>query len=519
MNAYAEILKANIAKLLSLYDVNPISSTYGYGDRLYWGWKLSDYANGTFQGGVHALAVAYKLNLIPERDFLFKLIDSAILAIEKIRDKNGSLVESYPQEHSFCVTALVAFDILSCIKYLKEDLPEEKKRKYFSVLRPLIGFITKHGEEHAIISNHLATGVAAITLWNRLTGEDNQRWKQLIGVIYKNQSKEGWYREYEGADPGYQTLCTYYLASALEDTGDAHLKESLLRSIEFLQYFVHPDGTIGGLYGSRNTEVYYPGGIVALASHSDIFKNIALKSEEAIKNGLQIQPDSIDANNFIPLINSYAYAAQCSSEKSISRICSLPFQESFEKDFNEAGIFIKSTEKYYCVVNYKKGGTLKIFDKQTGKLDIEDGGIFGVLKTGKVFSTQMMNSQSDFSDRIIEVAFYEINNSQPSAFSTILLRFLSLTIFRSVALGNFFKKFIVRMLMTDKKKIDGSAIRQFQFSEDKVAVKEKVVKPSGCVEVRHYGFAKAIHMASSGYYNEHKKVEPEKSKFVTVSSE
>lgn len=59
-------------------------------------------------------------------------------------------------------------------------------------------FITKHDEKHAIISNHLATGVAAIALWNKITGETNSRYKELLGLIYDNQSEEGWYKEYEG---------------------------------------------------------------------------------------------------------------------------------------------------------------------------------------------------------------------------------------------------------------------------------------------------------------------------------
>ncbi len=516
MKVYADILKANIEKLLSLYNTDPLSPTYGYGDRLYWGWKISDFANGTFQGGVHALSVAYKLGLIESKEFLFKLIDSAILAIEKIRDRHGSMVEAYPRENSFCVTALVAFDTLSAIKHLDGNLNEEKRKKYFSVISPLIDFITKHDEEHAVISNHLATAVAAITLWNRLTGASNPRGKQLLEVIYRHQSKEGWYREYDGADPGYQTLSTYYLASAFEDTGDAQLKESLLRSGEFLQYFIHPDGTIGGLYGSRNTEVYYPGGIVAFAPHYDVFKNIALQSAQAIKERSHILPDSIDANNYVPLINSYAYAAV---QPYVSTSLTLPFQQAFEKDFKDAGLFIKSTASYYCIINYKKGGTLKVFNKKTGKLDLEDGGIFGKLSNGKTFSTQMADDSNTFEQRKISDSFFEINKSQPTAFTTLVLRLFALTIFRSVALGNLFKKQIVGMLMTGKKKIDGSAIRQFEFSEDKILVKEKITKPSGCTEIGHCGFAKSIHMASSGYYNYHKTVAPEKSQLVTFVTE
>ena len=173
------------------------------------------------------------------------------MAIQRIKDKNGSVVEAYPRENSFCVTALVAFDVLWAVKYLSDRLDNEVKQRYLKVIKPLIDFITKNGEEHAIISNHLATGVAAIVLWNYLAGDNNQRDKELLQIIYDNQSSEGWYKEYEGADPGYQTLCTYYLSCVYELTKDEKLLESLRRSARFLSHFIHPDGTIGGLYVSR----------------------------------------------------------------------------------------------------------------------------------------------------------------------------------------------------------------------------------------------------------------------------
>ncbi|MCK4822474.1 hypothetical protein KA005_42310, partial [bacterium] len=285
MNPYKKVLQNNLPKLFNLYNLDPCSSTYGYGDRLYWGWKVSDFANATLQGGVHALAIAIKMGLIENIEFALEVIDSAIMAIARIRSKNGSLVEAYPNEHSFCVTALVAFDVLSAIRYLGTRITEEQKKEYLSIIRPLIHFITYNSEEHAVISNHLTTGVAAIELWNTLTGEASERGKEFLAIIYKHQSREGWYREYDGADPGYQTLCTYYLSCAYEITQDQELLESLIKSGSFLKYFVHPDSTIGGLYGSRNTEVYFPAGIIALSPASDDFALIATLLHRGILNG------------------------------------------------------------------------------------------------------------------------------------------------------------------------------------------------------------------------------------------
>ena len=81
--------------------------------------------------------------------------------------------------------------------------------------------------------------------------EANQKGNILLEKILSNQSKEGWYKEYEGADPGYQSLCTFYLAEILNIRPSSKLKESIKKSLKYLCYFVHPDGSFGGIYGSR----------------------------------------------------------------------------------------------------------------------------------------------------------------------------------------------------------------------------------------------------------------------------
>jgi len=91
----------------------------------------------------------------------------------------------------------------------------------------------RNNESHAVISNHLAAAAAALLLWSKLSGCDNKKYSELLEIIYRNQSEEGWYKEYEGADPGYQTLCTHYLSRIYEITKDERLKNSLVRSAKF----------------------------------------------------------------------------------------------------------------------------------------------------------------------------------------------------------------------------------------------------------------------------------------------
>ncbi len=503
MNIYKTVLKNNLKKLLSLYNADRNSATFGYGDRDYWGWKIKDFNNATLQGGVHSLSIALKLGLFSREEKLYVLntIDAAIMAVNSIRDKNGSVVEAYPHENSFCVTALVAFDILSCIMNIDSLVSNNEKSKYLDTVKPLIDFINKYDENHAVISNHLATGAAAIALWNEVSGDKNERYEELLEIIYANQSDEGWYREYEGADPGYQTLCTYYLSAIYNITGESRLYDSLKKSAVFLEKFIHPDGTIGGLYGSRNTEVCYPGGIVALSSKIEEFALLAKYLEPGSQS---IFPENIDMGNFVPLLNSYAVAAIIyeSNNQRITKCRLNPFFSLCKSiNFKDAGLFLLSTRNYFAIVNYKKGGVIKVFNKSTGLLEIEDGGLFGILENGKKFSTQIYNYSVDFSNNTIESDFYLLNESYPNSVTTIILRILSITLFKSVFLGDLFKKAIVKMMMTGKTQIDGKAKRNFKFLQDKIIVVEKIVKPKKCVMIKRMGKSKSIHMASSGYFH------------------
>lgn len=503
MNPYKEILKINLNRLLNFYDLDPSSTTYGFGDRLYWGWKLSDFSNGSMQGGVHSLSIAIRLGLFENEHIILAVIDSAIKSIEKIRAKDGSLSEAFPQEHSFCVTALTAFDALSAIDHLGDRLSDSRRVEYLGIVEPLIDHITQHEEKHAIISNHIATAAAAILLWNRLANQNNLRYRDLLNIIYQHQSVEGWYREYEGADPGYQTLCTYYLSIVLAETGDSLLLESLAKSAGYLKHFVHPDGTIGGLYGSRNTEVFYPGGIINLARSNKDFAIIANHLLRGLIDGNHVMPQDIDAGNFIPLINAYAVAAFAQESQTIQSKeadGNIPYKENFTKNFTESGLYIYSNSSYYAIVNYKKGGTIKLYNKETGILDFEDGGLFGELTSGQKFSTQHFDSTQTFNEKTIICKFSLLNNSHPTSLQFILIRMMALTVFNSVTIRNLFKKIVVRMLITRKKLIDGGVERRFEFLDKKIIVHEIIALPHGCLHVGHMGKCRSIHMASSGYY-------------------
>lgn len=525
MNIYKEILNRNLPRLFTLYNQDKMSSLYGVGDRQYSSWNTIDFANASFQGGAYALAVAIRLNLVENEDYAFQLFHAIIMALPRIQRSNGSMEEAFPNENSFCVTAAVSADCLAAIDCLSHRLSPSNIQTYLDVIRPSIRYIESSDEHHAVISNHLAAAIAASLLWKKLTQENSQKYLHWLNIIFSNQSPEGWFTEYEGPDPGYQTLCNHYLSFVLNETIHEKFRQNLCASAQFLKYFIHPDATLGGLYGSRNTEVYYPSGCVCFAPVSLVFQSIALKMETGITQANNILPDAIDSQNFIPLLNSYAAAALFVEESPKENAddftqnnSPLPYQLSFEKDFPHAGIFIKSTTSYYAIINYKKGGTIKVFDKQTQKIDCEDGGIFLQLKNGKWFSTQQIDQSIHFENQSIHASFYAMNETPSTPFIFAAVRIMSLTFFHSRFFRELFKKIVVRRLITRKKKSQEKAIRKFEFSQSKITVFETVTSPRIVEHINHFGKVKTIHMASSGYYLKQLQNLPHQPKLVEFKS-
>ena len=93
------------------------------------------------------------------------------------------------------------------------------------------------------------TASAAFVRWSDLTKNQNfdEKAYALLNRVLKYQSKEGWFDEYGGADPGYQSLCTYYLSDIYTMRPNWKIKSKIRNSINFIKYFIHPDGSFGGV--------------------------------------------------------------------------------------------------------------------------------------------------------------------------------------------------------------------------------------------------------------------------------
>ena len=70
----------------------------------------------------------------------------------------------------------------------------------------------------------------------------------------------------------------------------------------------------------------------------------------------------------------------------------LPYGRSpFTRYFPQSRIYCRATERRYVIANLAKGGVVKIFDRHTGKLLLDDSGIIGRLTDGRVVTSQWID--------------------------------------------------------------------------------------------------------------------------------
>lgn len=494
-DAYAREIDAALPQVLALPDRDPLSATRGYGDRQFWAWKLIDFPNGTLQGAVNGLSALLSADAFAahvSKDAVEDRIGEMQAATLRMMRRDGSFEEALPYEQSYCVTALVAYDHLCATERLGGSLPNAKP------LERAIRFLIRRDETHGFISNHLATAVAALRRWDRLAGDAAARRKAdlLLERILAGQSEEGWFVEYGGADPGYQTLCMTHLADAAETAGDERLWAALEKGVGFVSHFVHPDGSFGGVYGSRATRIYYPAAMELLAARSPLAARIAARMKRAIGEATTVPLAAIDQPNLMPLFNNCCQALLAAAGRTDAEDWGL---SPGRRLLAEAGLLVDAGERHHTIVSTRKGGV--IYHWRDGALVLADAGI--ALRDGG----RVLTSQGDDPDNVIEVAGDEIRISGrlrplaiplPNAFNFLVLRLLGATAMRLPAVNALVKRAIAGMLVRAGKKSAGGFKRRITLGPH-LRVDDEW-QPSTLERIPTPTPFSAIHMASAGYW-------------------
>lgn len=507
---YISCVTAQLPRLLSRMDREAPSRTYGACDRTYWGWKFTDFPGARFQEALYALAWMYTTPLADNRLHGHASVRQWIIAgfryWQTLQHADGSFDEAYPYERSLAATAFTGFYLGEAYLLLGDALPGELRESLCATFRRVGDWLCHNDEHHGVLSNHLAAAAAALTVIARIDGQARhaERAGHFIRRILSRQSEEGWYEEYGGADFGYQTHGSFYLTRVWQLTGDAELLDSLKRSVVFLSYFVHPNGTLGGEYGSRNTAFFFPAAFEMLASVCAEAAAIAGFMRASVARQDAAGLAAVDAYNFCPLLNNYLFAHDAA--KPLGEAAPLPFTGTGHWAFPKAGLLVHVTERYQAVFAPSKGGVLKIYSKPDARLVYSDCGYWADTTGGARASSQSFSLHNQVelgaAGGSVRAPFALINQKMMSPPLFMGFRLFTLTIGRFAEMARLLKTVLVKALVSRRKTLGAFLWREVEFLSDGVRIRDRVAMDPRR-PLRHLALGakfSSIHMGSSRYF-------------------
>ncbi len=491
-NLYLEYALTRIPRLLGSVDRNKLSNTYGCFDRNFWHYRITDLCGGIYQCGVLPLAIVYKHKL-PGNQFynqtrIKELVYAGIKYTSKILNKEGCADEYYPYERAYGTTAFLLYAFTESMILFEENI-------FNSLFEKMAQWLIKN-EDSGKIANHLAVSAMALLNVSILTKkeiyhkESQKRIKEMLAL----QSEEGWFLEYHGFDAGYLTLSINFLAKYYQKTNDKNLIPTLSKAIEFSSYFIHPDGSYGGEYGSRGTYHFFPDGFEICGQFNPLSTQISDLYLQGLQNKKNLFND--DDRGMHHVVYDYLQAYLNFNEKRKGEI----IRKDFEKYFSQAKIYISKKEDYYLITSINKGGVFKLFHKE--KLVFSDAGL--IAKEKSILMSQIVNNnQVHFNDSIkIKGNFSTISNPILDTKKFIVFRILLITLFQSKTLSKLLKKILTKKLILRNNKSPLQFTRELKLTKKGLEIKDfikgKIKLKKLYIGTDHTG----IYVASSRYYQE-----------------
>ena len=350
---------AQIPKLLTLLDRNPHSPTYGCFDRNFWQYKIIDFPSGMSQEFVYPLALVYHTNipnnLFYQQAILKDWVEAGILYAAKSAHPDGSCDDYFPFERA---GGAAAFSLLACLEsYQLLKLNNQQAIDFFVKRANWLA----HHQESGRLTNHQALIVLCLELLSRLLNTDqwDQQKERRLEQVLSWQNPEGWFQEYEGCDPGYHTLTISCLARIYEFNPDNNrLKDALAKAVILASQFVHPDGSYGGEYTSRNTYNFFPHGFELVGKW--LPEALSINDQFLIGLSKGLAPCYADDHiighhtwNYLLAWRDFVAERPEIKPRSSGRFC-----------LEEGGILIDRRENTELYLALNKGGVFKLFRDQ-----------------------------------------------------------------------------------------------------------------------------------------------------------
>jgi len=409
---YLKEALSQIPRLLGAVDRNPYRPTYGCLDRQFWHYRTAAFPSEMYQEGVLPLAIVYAMGLPGNRwhgdPRVRELAVAAIRFAAQSCHADGSCDDYYPFERAMGAAVFSLQAAAAAYQILRLDDPElvawfERRAQW----------LMRH-DESGRLANHQALAALALFRVAQITAEPAYREaaKHRLQKVLAWQSDEGWFDEYGGADPGYQTVTIDCLAKIRSLTGDAALgemlDEPLRRAVAFARCFLHPDGSYAGEYGSRGTYHFYPHGMELLAAENTDAADLADGFLQGLAAGKQaaFSDDRLFAHRLGNLLEAYIdWSASRPRQGATAGLSSSARRRRSDDTAGQAGsgtrapvcyfpkarLMVRRSPSTHTVISAARGGVFKHF--ADGRVTT-DAGLIVETSAGRVAVSQMHDLDS-----------------------------------------------------------------------------------------------------------------------------
>jgi hypothetical protein len=498
---FAREALAQIPKILTQQDRNPHSPTYGCFDRNFWHYKIIDFPSGMSQEFVWPLALAATTDLPGNpffgREVLRDWVEAGILYAARSAHADGACDDYFPFEKAGGAAAFSLLAFLESAALLGIDGPEIR-----AFIARRADWLAGH-HESGRLTNHQALIALCLLIAGRQLGTG--RWdaarQQRLERVLEWQNPEGWFQEYEGADPGYHTLTVGLLAHYLTLEPSDPLRDALGRAVRFAAEFVHPDGSFGGEYTSRNTYNFFPHGFELAARWFPEAPGV----NDRFLAGLAAGRAPCYADDHIVGHHTWSYLLAW-KHRAERRLGPAP-RPPGRTHFPNAGLLVDrrpSTELYLAL---NKGGVFRFF--RDGALAAADTGPSLRVRAGKKTRTAVAHMVGAYPaeigpDRIVvRGRFGWAKQKGMTPFNLVALRALMLSVGRFNP--DLVRKFLQKVLITGKSDAPFAFTREFAWADGKLRVTDEIAPDAGWEAVEAAGIGASqtsIYVVMSRTYQE-----------------
>lgn len=487
-----------LPRLLSLINQNEASSLYGCFDRTYWNYKMIDFPCGRMQESCLSLALLAKepydgINPYYGNSKLTKLAKGSTLFLARIQKSDGTFDQFWPNEVSSAGSAFPAYCLAASYELIADELSTGEKSEVVESLHRSLKLCislaeTDYGFKGAL--NQEIGTICALSKIAKILGSSTVQ--EIIQSRLDNflsfQTSEGWFPEFEGADAGYSFVTLDYLMKIYQILKRDDILEAAEGLIGFLAYIIHPNGTLGGEYMSRNTEWIAPHGLAILSQYSQTAMSVLKYIMRGLDNGNLMGLRYLDDRYLTYEHYTYLQAALL-ADRTDTNVLHLPFEQEQNTVLKKAGIVSITKGDYYILFSPRKGGNFRLYNRHSGKLIVSDTGLVITNQSGNSLITGWLQNIDDvkysLEDENEALLLHSRSNIKkysdtvPSPIFMVLSRIGLKAISLSFKLRRKLLEFLRNMLITKKPKIVGVFQRRLELQDHSLLVRDYVELEEG----------------------------------------